>query len=81
MALDEEEVDRRLAKLRVSAEAATSNLIELEDLGTLSLLRAGECTGALGLRATRGVVPSLCAATPAEARVAFHVHHCAWATG
>ena len=31
MALDEEEVDRRLAKLRVSAEAATSNLIELED--------------------------------------------------
>ena len=46
MTLDEEEVDRRLATLRTSAEAATSNLIELEDLGTLSLLRAGECTGA-----------------------------------
>ncbi|MBI2704680.1 MAG: hypothetical protein HYX32_05240 [Actinobacteria bacterium] len=44
--MNEEEVDRRLARMRGAAEAATANLIELEDLGTLSLLRAGKCTGA-----------------------------------
>lgn len=45
MPLDEDDVDKRLVRLRVAADAATSNLIELEDLGTLSLLRAGSYSG------------------------------------
>ncbi len=41
-----DEVDDQLARLKSAAEAATANLIELEDMGTLTLMRAGSFKGA-----------------------------------